>query len=505
MADYTYTGMFTEKGQALAASLQAGEKLVYLRVAAGSGTSEDPVFQTDLCYERQELMIVGKRSEGNTAVISVVLDCSDLEEQYSMRQIGIWARTEHQSDEQAVLYKIIQFDSAIEIPARSAISITFQIRDSVFNADNVEVVVTSGAFAPISHVSDAFRHIFVQRNVSSHIVADGGGALLELEEGDKILLVTKVSIGASATLDIGFGEKPLIVLDDRGGAASGGLEGGKSYVVSYVNGTFVVRLQGDLRSVDGVLHFYNASVGKWETVRKAGEFTWHCGSTALPGTLIADGRQVSAAEYPELFAVLGSRFGDANTGQFRLPNLIDRVTTGGTNVGQYVGTNTVSITVNNIPSMSFTIPAHSHDVTIPADVYATPPNNQPSNVAGNWFLLPAWQESASLGFSGSQRSLQAGNYTCAVTVGQFGTPPASAPITDLPFLRLSSQSVVGGTNNGNHALLGVLRIGSAEQKTYSSTNAQSGTASVGGTGTALNIRPAGTVLLPLVYTGKSLI
>lgn len=52
------------------------------------------------------------------------------------------------------------------------------------------------------------------------------------------------------------------------------------------------------------------------------------GSTAPPGWLMTDGSTVSATQFPELCAVLGSSFGSAPAGQCKLPDLRGRVPVG---------------------------------------------------------------------------------------------------------------------------------------------------------------------------------
>ncbi len=68
------------------------------------------------------------------------------------------------------------------------------------------------------------------------------------------------------------------------------------------------------------------------------------GTSAPTGWLMCDGTEALQATYPALFAVVGSTFGTATAGYFRLPNLLGRATIGqGTGTGGGTsGTGTVT-------------------------------------------------------------------------------------------------------------------------------------------------------------------
>lgn len=97
-----------------------------------------------------------------------------------------------------------------------------------------------------------------------------------------------------------------------------------------------------------------------------GALTLYAGlSTAVPaGYLLANGASLLRAEWPALFAVLGTTYGAADATRFSLPNLVNRVPLGaGTRgLGTTGGAERVTLTDAQMPSHShpFTGAAHNH-------------------------------------------------------------------------------------------------------------------------------------------------
>lgn len=101
------------------------------------------------------------------------------------------------------------------------------------------------------------------------------------------------------------------------------------------------------------------------------------GSTDLTGWLICDGREVSAATYPKLAAICGTKFGTAAAGSFKLPNLkgrsivgLDSSQTEFDTIGKTGGAKSVTLTVSNMPQHSHSVPNHTHTGT-PTGLTAT--------------------------------------------------------------------------------------------------------------------------------------
>jgi microcystin-dependent protein len=77
---------------------------------------------------------------------------------------------------------------------------------------------------------------------------------------------------------------------------------------------------------------------------------------------VCDGSQLLISEYPELFAVIGTLWGNGDVGKFYIPNLCRRTTvgSGGTNIGGNLGTFVGDL--NNLTDeiVSVTVGAHRH-------------------------------------------------------------------------------------------------------------------------------------------------
>lgn len=83
------------------------------------------------------------------------------------------------------------------------------------------------------------------------------------------------------------------------------------------------------------------------------------------GFLRCDGRSVSSADYPDLYAVIGTNFG-GNSTNFKLPNYESQFLYGKSNVSgemnESIGNNNHTLTAAQLPSHrhSFTTKSHSH-------------------------------------------------------------------------------------------------------------------------------------------------
>ncbi len=98
-----------------------------------------------------------------------------------------------------------------------------------------------------------------------------------------------------------------------------------------------------------------------------GETKNYAGSSVPEGWLLCDGSAVSRTEYADLFAVIGTLWGDGDgSSTFNLPNLIDRVAWGATTAGGYIEAGLPNI------EGSFSI----------TDGYTTPANLLIGNVSG---------------------------------------------------------------------------------------------------------------------------
>lgn len=103
---------------------------------------------------------------------------------------------------------------------------------------------------------------------------------------------------------------------------------------------------------------------------EAGIITTFAGSTPPAGWLPCDGSAVSRTDYATLFAVVGTTYGagDGST-TFNLPDLSGRVVIGvsGTHaLGSTGGSETVTLTENQLPAHVHEVPQHGHGNDISA-------------------------------------------------------------------------------------------------------------------------------------------
>jgi len=109
-------------------------------------------------------------------------------------------------------------------------------------------------------------------------------------------------------------------------------------------------------TINSLVIFPSGTIAMWPT------------TTAPTGFLLCNGTAVSRTTYSALFSVLGTTFGsgDGST-TFNLPNYTDRMPLGtgtiATSVGQTGGSQTTTLTTDNLP-------AHSHPVVDPGHFHA---------------------------------------------------------------------------------------------------------------------------------------
>lgn len=116
-------------------------------------------------------------------------------------------------------------------------------------------------------------------------------------------------------------------------------------------------------------------------------------SSSPDGYLICNGAAVSRTTYANLFSVIGTTFGVGNGATtFNLPNMEDRLPYGfktGAGIGTTGGSETVTITTNNLPAHTHTGTTdssgnHSHTVTDPGHTHSqTTINDDYNNSGGN--------------------------------------------------------------------------------------------------------------------------
>lgn len=87
-----------------------------------------------------------------------------------------------------------------------------------------------------------------------------------------------------------------------------------------------------------------------------GSIIMFAGSVAPTSWLFCDGSSLSSVTYPDLYAVIGTKYGGVD-GNFNLPNLVEKFVKGATaDTLATTGGGTITVTAENLP-------AHSHTLT----------------------------------------------------------------------------------------------------------------------------------------------
>lgn len=141
----------TEKGIALQNKLFGGQTLKIKRVKAGAG-AVPPVNlrqQTEISDERQEITLQPVQTEGDKAVIPVLLENTELKESYKLCQIGFYAEDPEEGE---ILYCIAQTAEGKNIPSAAespGFSITWNFCFQNSDTAPFEVVLDSAGLVTV--------------------------------------------------------------------------------------------------------------------------------------------------------------------------------------------------------------------------------------------------------------------------------------------------------------------------------------------------------------------
>lgn len=121
-------GTYTNKGLALTAKTAAGACLRVTRVVGGSGHTTDVPNAAQLPEIRQTLAVGEARCTGDTAVLPVTLAAVEMEDSYTLTELGIYAED---PDEGEILYCVYRLDEPVTIQAGSDTVLRFYLRQTV--------------------------------------------------------------------------------------------------------------------------------------------------------------------------------------------------------------------------------------------------------------------------------------------------------------------------------------------------------------------------------------
>lgn len=110
----------------------------------------------------------------------------------------------------------------------------------------------------------------------------------------------------------------------------------------------------------------------YEFVNPIGTIICFAGQLVPSGWVLCDGSEISKTDYPKLFSVIGNTYGTpANSGNFVLPNLQQRMPLGKSNsnsLGDKGGNSNITLSTNQLPSHTHTgttssAGSHTHTAT----------------------------------------------------------------------------------------------------------------------------------------------
>lgn len=145
-------GYFTQKGLELSAKLLTGASLEITRVVAGSGQTADLASASSLSQTKQTLAVNTPTRSGNTATIPATLAAALATANYTLSELGVYARD---PDKGEILYKVYRLDKPVSITAGSRMVLRFYLEETVSQDLNVTVdcspdgLITEEMFEPV--------------------------------------------------------------------------------------------------------------------------------------------------------------------------------------------------------------------------------------------------------------------------------------------------------------------------------------------------------------------
>lgn len=133
----TLTGCYTTAGAALAAGVLArGTGLILTRAEAGAGRTETDA--AALAEKKQDLTLLRKEADGQHCQVQTALSASDAEQEYVLREIGLYAK---EQDGAEVLYKLFRMDETLTVEPETDLTVTFYLTESILPGEAVAVTV----------------------------------------------------------------------------------------------------------------------------------------------------------------------------------------------------------------------------------------------------------------------------------------------------------------------------------------------------------------------------
>lgn len=196
--------ILTNNGAVLMTQVAAGRTILFTRTESGSGYSPSPAMLQSVIDKKQDMFLEEVSFENRQAVVKTVLSNMQLEEEYQLRQVGVYAKLE--GDEADTLVIIGQQYNGEKIPpyGERIIQIEYDIAMKVSGTGNVTIegvgtgYVTKGQFQ--AHLNDNDNpHKVTKKQVGMELVPnvatnDQTPTFEAAEERENIASGEKVSV-----------------------------------------------------------------------------------------------------------------------------------------------------------------------------------------------------------------------------------------------------------------------------------------------------------------------
>lgn len=169
------------------------------------------------------------------------------------------------------------------------------------------------------------------------------------------VLVCKKTSGSSSPAVIETSGMPI---GSAGGFAT--LDSG-TRVVQTANNAIECSISNSVKKGNGSSD-NNGHPGSWYA--PPGMIVPYAGDTEPDGWLLCDGANVSSEKYPDLYAVIGTKYGTGKAGTFNLPDLRNRVPAGVSSthsLANTIGAESVALVPRNIPAGAMSLAIQSSD------------------------------------------------------------------------------------------------------------------------------------------------
>lgn len=196
--------ILTNSGAVMMTQVAAGRTLLFTRTESGSGYSASPAVLQSVIDKKQDMFLDEVTYENKQAVVKSVLSNMQLEEEYQLRQVGVYAKLE--GDETDTLLLIGQQYNGEKIPSYhdGIMQIEYNIAIKASGTGNITIegvgtgYVTKGQF--LAHLNDHSNpHKVTAKDVNLDKVPNVGTddqtpEFEEAEERENISSLEKMSV-----------------------------------------------------------------------------------------------------------------------------------------------------------------------------------------------------------------------------------------------------------------------------------------------------------------------